>query len=304
MLANVVSARLWRVLAALLVLAAAVVALPRMAPAGAAPTGQVGGQVVYIYSIKVVCVPTFGNPDGVVVGGVYRTAVNVHNPTWQVAKITKWVTLAPPEGVESKISKQVTETMQPFQAFDLACRQMATEFELQGQAVPGGEGFLVIESDVELDVAAVYTSERIQNSAVGAGVGTTLDVEYVRPRVVRVGDPAQPDLTVELINPPTAVSCSGQPVQCTVRVEFTVTNASAVAVPGNVDVLIEADAVPSKTISVPVPGPGASASFAESLGPGGNCYDPDCTVTVTVDPANAIPESNEGNNADTRTDLG
>jgi subtilase family serine protease len=38
--------------------------------------------------------------------------------------------------------------------------------------------------------------------------------------------------------------------------------------------------------------------------PSGNCYDPDCTVVAQVDSTNAITESNEGNNSDTRTDLG
>jgi subtilase family serine protease len=30
--------------------------------------------------------------------------------------------------------------------------------------------------------------------------------------------------------------------------------------------------------------------------PGGNCFDPDCTICVTVDSANAVTESDEGNN--------
>jgi subtilase family serine protease len=66
----------------------------------------------------------------------------------------------------------------------------------------------------------------------------------------------------------------------------------------------QADPGQLKTIGVGALAGGASQSFGEQLGPNGNCYDPDCTVRVTVDSTNAIQESNETNNVATRTDPG
>jgi subtilase family serine protease len=51
------------------------------------------------------------------------------------------------------------------------------------------------------------------------------------------------------------------------------------------------------------PGSGVQ-TFTDVLGPGGNCYDPDCTVSVAVDTGNTVDETNEGNNVDTYTVIG
>jgi subtilase family serine protease len=61
---------------------------------------------------------------------------------------------------------------------------------------------------------------------------------------------------------------------------------------------------PSKTITVSGLAGGESASFSQALPPDGNCFDPDCTVKVTVDSGNAVVESNEANNVATATLLG
>ena len=115
---------------------------------------------------------------------------------------------------------------------------------------------------------------------------------------------APPDLTVDI--PPVAipVSCPGGVGTCVTTVNFTITNLSATAVTSPFQVLIEADPGQSKTITVPGLAGGASQTFSELLGPAGNCYDPDCTVRVTVDSGNAIAESNETNNVATHTALG
>ena len=84
-----------------------------------------------------------------------------------------------------------------------------------------------------------------------------------------------------------------------------VINPSTVDVAAAFEVLITADQVPPKSITVSGGlAAGASKFFSVELGPGGNCYDPDCTVTVAVDSGNAIPESDETNNVASRTDGG
>ena len=120
---------------------------------------------------------------------------------------------------------------------------------------------------------------------------------------VHVPNP-RPDLTVKITDQPTRVACQPE-VGCTATVEFTVANVGADDVAADFTVLIEADEVPSKTITVSGGlAAGESRAFTETLGPGGNCYNPDCTVKVTVDSGAAITESDETNNSDSRTDLG
>ena len=87
-------------------------------------------------------------------------------------------------------------------------------------------------------------------------------------------------------------------------VTFTIRNLSPVGVTTPFDVLVQADPSQKAALTIPsLPG-GASRTLAQALGPDNNCYDPDCTVTVTVDDGNAVMESNEANNSDTRTDIG
>jgi hypothetical protein len=114
----------------------------------------------------------------------------------------------------------------------------------------------------------------------------------------------RPDLRVSIANAPIPVSCPGGFGTCVTTVNFTITNAGPVPVTTAFQVLIEADPGQARTITVSGLGAGASQTFSENLGPAGNCYDPDCTVRVTVDTGNAVAESNETNNSATRTDLG
>jgi hypothetical protein len=259
-------------------------------------------QETFTYPVKIVCSPRFGEPSPALVPGVYLTAVNVHNSGPETARIVKWVTLSVPQGKRSIRSRQISEELPSFRAFDIDCKHMARDFGLRGEKVPGGKGFLVIQSDRQLDVVAVYTAEEVVGRKGGKGVGISEDVEYIEPNITRGGQ--LPDLTVSISQQNFPVSCPGGQGTCTTTVNFTVTNAGAVDVTGAFDVLIEADPNLSVTRTITVSGglgAGASQSFSETLGPANNCYDPDCTVRVTVDAGNAITESDEGNNVDEHT---
>jgi CARDB len=113
-----------------------------------------------------------------------------------------------------------------------------------------------------------------------------------------------PDLTVSIPNTRTQVSCPGGGGTCITTRDFTVTNASSVNVPTPFTVLVQADPGQKTTLTVPSLAAGASVPLTATLGPDNNCYDPDCTVSVTVDDGNAVGEANETNNTDTRTDRG
>jgi hypothetical protein len=122
------------------------------------------------------------------------------------------------------------------------------------------------------------------------------------PSVKRVN--VLPDLTVSIPNTRTDVQCPGGPGTCVTTRTYTVTNPSTVDVATPFDVTVQADPGQSKTITIPALAAGASLTLTQQLGPAGNCYDPDCTVIVTVDVGNAVAESNETNNQATRTDIG
>jgi len=296
----------------------AVAALVSVAWAGGATNKTVSAQqqtVSYLYSVKILCVPTLGRAAPALVPGIYQTAVNVHNPWPQAAKITKWLTLSPPQGQPAITGKQISETLEPFQAFDIDCVHMAREFGLNGEKVPGGKGFLIIQSDQNLDVVGVYTAEQVvganakelqdvtaeeieQAHKRASGIGLAMDVEYIQPKITQVDLP-DPDLTVEITSGPTP-DCSNN--VCNTTVGFDITNTSSVDVTGSFQVLIEATGIPSKTITVNGLAAGASQNLSETLS--GFCFTPDCTAVVTVDSGNAIPESDETNNVSEVTILG
>jgi CARDB len=114
----------------------------------------------------------------------------------------------------------------------------------------------------------------------------------------------KPDLTVSIPNTRTQVSCPGGGGTCITTRDFTVTNAGSVNVLTPFTVLVQADPGQTKTLTVPSLAAGASVPLTAQLGPDNNCYDPDCTVSVTVDSGNAVAEANEANNTATRTDRG
>ena len=148
-----------------------------------------GDSLTYIYSVKIVCVPHFGPASPALMPAKYRTAVNVHNPWDQPANIEKWVTLSPPQGDPAIMSEHVSEVLNPWWAFDVDCKHMKNDFVFPSPLpppheelkVPGGKGFMVIRSDRELDVVAIYTS-RSETATTANGVGTSIDVEYIVPK--------------------------------------------------------------------------------------------------------------------------
>jgi len=105
------------------------------------------------------------------------------------------------------------------------------------------------------------------------------------------------DLTVQSLDP-IDVNCGGiAVVSCTTTVTFTIANIGA-ADAGPFKVLVRADPglAQQGTVNVVSLAAGATTTLTITLPPGGNCYDPDCDVCITVDSDNEVIESNEGNN--------
>src|SRR5262245_13601763 len=125
----------------------------------------------YQYAVKFLCtsnVPGTSQTTTAVLPGVYQTAVNIHNPHSQVARLRK--KLADRHG---QISAFVDSQLKPDEATSIDCSQV------QNFGIPfihGFEGFLVIESTHSLDVVAVYTA------GPRGGEVASLEVEHVPER--------------------------------------------------------------------------------------------------------------------------
>jgi len=188
---------------ALLVLASALLA----APASASP--------LYSFAVKFVCgynptnvgLSQNGTSEGepTVKFGNYATDVNIFNQDYfSQADIRKKVILLVkegfPEGREPRFAKPIAFdaiTLQSMQATMDDCNRIAEL--IYGGAVPTPMplliGFLVLESNVDLSVTAVYTAETCSNwvnspdrldcldtSGKHQGVGISIDVEQIKSR--------------------------------------------------------------------------------------------------------------------------
>ena len=231
------------------------------------------------YAAKFVC----GRSNGEVVSpGVYFTAVNVHNPTYETIGFRKKIAVALPREKPGPVSKFFDAKLGPDQALEIDNKDI---FEHAGTGDDFLKGFVVIESDVELDVVTVYTAgskEQVE----------TLHTERVPPRRLERGLP-------DLIPVPDATGsfCRRRESNLTV----TVKNQGAGAAGPSVT---EVDFLALGKVSVPTPplGPGASVDLLFPIPP--QCFDPDCEFRITVDANNQVTESNEGNNSASGTCLG
>ena len=253
----------------------------------------------FTYSTKIVCVPELGPAFPALIAGRYKTAVNVHNPGDQWANITKWLTLSPPQGQPPITGSQIQETLGPWYAFDIDCPHMKNDFGLpQGAQTTGGKGFLVVQSDVELDVAAIYT-QIVQRPN---GVGSSMEVEYIegRHRVITHG----PDLTVQVYLPTIILSgCATGTGDCTLKWFFKLSNLGDVDYNHGWEVKYELSNNAPETRAANVSlSPGQTVNISQTITGMNNCFVPNCTTKVTIDPYNAIVELDETNNSGERTD--
>ena len=111
---------------------------------------------------------------------------------------------------------------------------------------------------------------------------------------ITVGVLSPADLTVQSIDRIDVNCVSGS---CTTTVNFTIANVGTASA-GPFKVLIRGDPGlgQEKTVGINGLAAGETMYLYESLPSDGNCYDPDCTVCITVDSGGHVVESNEENN--------
>jgi len=135
------------------------------------------------YAVKTLC--TLGGDVGfgdAFAPGRYRTVINIHNPTDRKIEIARKFALAiqPGEATGSfSITPYKSLTLEPDQAVAYNCFDISNFYcPIDGVCVDftAIDGFLVVNSPVELDVVAVYTAHP------KGGEVSTMDTETVAGR--------------------------------------------------------------------------------------------------------------------------
>lgn len=134
------------------------------------PSITVAQELPLQYAVKFVC----GKRDASrgFAAGVYFTTVNVHNPGREGALLLKKFAVALPNQKPGPVTKLFDGKLGPDEAFGVECGEIMERTRSSGFV----EGFMVIESKVELDVVAVYTT------AGSTGQVQTMELERVPVR--------------------------------------------------------------------------------------------------------------------------
>jgi Concanavalin A-like lectin/glucanases superfamily len=136
---------------------------------------QFAERVIFQYAAKFVCGKSAGE---VVAPGVYFTAINVHNPLYTDVRFRVKVAIGLPGLKPGPVSQFHVAALGPDEALEIDCPDIRKLAEYRADFV---KGFVVIESETELDVVAVYTA------AGGEGQVETVHAERVPARTRKGG---------------------------------------------------------------------------------------------------------------------
>jgi len=152
------------------------------------PSATIAQQApVFQYAVKFIC----GKSEGKVVApGAYWTAINVHNPTDTKIVFRKKFAIALPDEKAGPVSEFFESQLAPDEALEIDIQEIFARTKSEADFL---KGFVVIESEVELDVVAVYTA------AGATGQVETLHIERISRRRRAAGCP---DLVVAGIKRP------------------------------------------------------------------------------------------------------
>lgn len=239
------------------------------------------------YAAKFVC----GRSDGEVVApGTYYTAINVHNPSDEDVQFRKKVAIALPGEEPGPVSEFFEARLGPDQAFEIDCPDILRHAPIDAEFL---KGFVVIESDVELDVVTVYTAAGHEQSV------STMHTERVAPRRRGREQVGLPDL-IPVPDPEPGVGFCRRDDQG--RLLVTVRNQGTGDAPASTTTV---HFVPGGSFDVPTPAIAAGGSVDLPPIPiPAPCFNPDCNFRITVDSKNEVVESDEGNNFASGTCIG
>ncbi len=249
----------------------------------------------YEYTPKLVCGIQKDPMNMQLAKGFYGTTINIHNPGLSTVQFDKKLALTIPPGNQQpgKVLPIARDELSPDEALAVDCdriRQEVFDDEFPASFI---EGFVDLESPKSLDVTAVYTTADLGfwNKAKNH---SSIDVEQIRERR---NNEKFPDLIVSSIDG-LDVNCQGGAGTCVSVVKATISNIGVVDA-DSFKVRVILDPEQSVTVDRIFPeglAAGDSETFTVTTPQGGNCFDPDCTICITVDNEDDILESDEANN--------
>jgi len=144
----------------------------------------------------------------------------------------------------------------------------------------------------ELNWSLKWAGKDGQFTIYAQALDTASQLSSIGSTTINVLSPA--DLIVQRIDRIDVGCVSGS---CTTTVVFTIANVGTASA-GPLKVRIRADPALGRQKSVGINGlaAGETMTLQESLPSGGNCYDPNCTVCITVNSGGYVVESNDVNN--------
>ena len=250
------------------------------------------------YTAKVICGLQKDEGVGAATPALYGTIVNIRNsaePDGETVLLTKELALAIPPGFQEqgKLLPLGRDKLEPRTRW----RRIATT----SASVRTGACRTSSTGSSRCAAPAAWTSARSTRprrltGRAGSSGQAGIDVEPVAERVAGNGG-ERADLTVTKITN-LGVSCPGGGGTCVTTVDAVVTNQGSA--PASLPSTTRGVLDPAQSVTVdrsqgPL-APGASGSVTFTSPPGGNCFDPDCTVCVTADALGAIDELDESNN--------
>ncbi len=290
------------------------------------------------YAAKLVCGKQEDIDNTRLVRGFYGTAINIFNPGSETARFTKRLALSypPEEQMAGKTFLIAEDRLPPDHALEVDCIDIEQRLFPNGLPESYIKGFVVIESDHSLDVTGVYTSRSLpvvhhsdscgddscqeqhcsnykdkhhsSKCASSDSESVSIDVEQIRERVIKSKEPPVelcPDLAVLDIGRP-QVRCPQGGGSCQTKVEILIGNLGNAA-SGAFDLRTTFDPQASVVVNQQVSQglmPGEQQTIVVTTPPGGNCFDPNCSISVVVDPNNRIQECREDNNTGMETTQG
>ena len=234
------------------------------------------------YAVKFVC----GKSEGRILSpGTYFTAVNVHNPTYATIRLRKKFAVGLPSEKAGPVTRFFNAKLGPDQALEIDTEDILRHI---GSNDPFAKGFVIIESDTDLDVVAVYTASGRDGQVVA------MHTERVHPRKQGCGckdtpPPAgQPDLIPVPLPGGGFCNATAQGLVVTVKNQ-------GIGPAGASVTRVTFGTGASVDIPTPPLGPGAQVALPPVPFPP-SCFQPDCSFRITVDATGLVAESNEANN--------
>ena len=126
-------------------------------------------ETVLVYPVKYLCgsIPGSGDfsagQEPPVKPGNYATAINIQNVLDEEAPFSYWASVAFPDRDLGLVSPAASRDLGPRRATEIDCPQIVDLLAGTELADPQFvKGFLTVESELELEVVAVYTSEKLE----------------------------------------------------------------------------------------------------------------------------------------------